>query len=132
MFTVDITNFIAQECMRDYSASVAELGQNAGRDTWNACVENAPDWQLLKPDQFDDFRAFVVSSGGWTADEAAAWSDAELQALCLQWIAGDVRECGADKPGADWVEIRADQEACRAPSSVYLADDGRVYWECAE
>lgn len=131
MFSVDITDFLAQECMRDYSASVAELGPHAGRDTWQACTENAPDWQFLKPENMDGFREFVRSAGAWDDAEIAAWSEDYLQALCLQWIAGDVRECGADKPAPDWQAIRADQENGRVPSSVYF-QDGRVYWECAQ
>lgn len=130
MFTVDITDFLARESMRDYSASVAEIGNNAGPATWAASVENAPDWQFIPEDQIDYFREWVASSGGWTRDEIKAWSDNELQALCLQWIAGDVRECDADSPDADWERIRKDQENGRIPSTVYC-QDGRVYWECA-
>ncbi len=129
-FTVDITRFLQTECMRDYSASIAEIGADAARDTWNACTDNAPDWAFIPPDEFDYFRDWVQSSGGWTREEIDAWSDNELQALCLQWIAADVRECGLDKPGADWDVIRADQESGRIPSSIYRADDGSIYWEC--
>lgn len=128
MFTVDITDFLAQECMRDYSASVAEIGANAGAYTWQACTENAPDWQFLKPENEDEFRAFLASAGAWDEAEIASM---DLQAMCLQWIAADARECGADKPAPDWQAIRADQENGRVPSSVYF-QDGRVYWECAQ
>ena len=132
MFTVDITDFLAQECMRDYSASAAEIGANAGAYTWQACIDNAPEWKFLKPENFDDFRAFVRSSGGWNDDEINAWNDNELQALCLQWIAADVRECGIDKPGADWTKIRAGQESGFIPSSIYRDESGRVFWECVQ
>lgn len=130
MFSVDITDFVRTECMRDYSASVAEIGADAGRATWQACLENAPDWGFLKPENREEFAEWVAGFGAWTREEIAAWSDAELSALCFQWIAGDVREVGADKPGADWEAIRADQESGRIPSSIYRGDDGRIYWEC--
>lgn len=132
MFTVDITDFLARECMRDYSASVAEIGHDAGPATWGACVDNAPDWNFIPADQFGYFRDWVQSSGGWTREEINGWSEAELQALCLQWIAGDARDCGADKPDADWTAIRADQESGRVSSSIYRTDEGRIYWECAQ
>lgn len=131
-FTVNITAFLAAECMRDYSASVAEIGAGAGRYTWSACTENAPAWNFIPAESLDYFRDWVQSSGGWTRAEIHAWSVDELQALCLQWIAGDVRQVGADNPAADWEEIRADQESGRIPSSIYRADDGQIYWECMQ
>ncbi len=132
MFTVNITRFIAEECMRDYSASAAELGPNAGQYTWQACTENAPEWQFIPADQLDCFREWLSHWGAWSRKEIAAMPDAELQALCLQWIAGDARQCGLDKPAPDWASIREDQESGRIPSSIYRADDGAIYWECAK
>ena len=132
MFTVNITRFIAEECMRDYSASVAEIGPNAGQYTWQACNENAPEWNFIPAESLDYFREWLAQWGAWNADEIATMPDAELQALCLQWIAGDARECGLDKPAPDWASIREDQESGRIPSSIYRGDDGAIYWECAE
>jgi hypothetical protein len=132
MFTVNITQFLQTECMRDYSASQAELGPTAGRDTWQACTENAPDWNFIPADELDYFREWLAHWGAWDRTEIAAMSDAELQALCLQWIAADARNTGADKPDADWSAIRADQESGRVPSSIYRDDDGSIYWECNE
>lgn len=132
MFTVDITEFIRQECMRDYSASVAEIGANAATYTWQVCIENASEWNFIPADQFDYFKDWVQSSGGWTREEIDAWSETELQALCMQWIAADVRELGADSPNPDWDSIRADQESGRIPSSIYRDKSGRVFWECVQ
>lgn len=36
------------------------------------------------------------------------------------------------KTAPDWARIREDQESGRIPSSIYRADDGAIYWECAE
>ena len=132
MFTVNITRFIAEECMRDYSASVAEIGLNAGKYTWQACTENAPEWNFIPSDQLDYFRQCLEQWGAWDADEIAAMNTEHLQALCLQWIASDARECGLDKPAPDWANIREDQENGRIPSSIYRGDDGAIYWECTE
>ena len=132
MFTVDITRFLAEECMRDYSASQAEIGPNAGQYTWQACTENAPEWNFIPPDEFEYFREWLAHCGAWSRDEIATMPDTELQSMCLQWIAGDARECGLDKPNPDWTHIRADQESGRIPSSIYRNDDGAIYWECAE
>lgn len=131
-FSVDITRFLSEECMRDYSASIAELGPTAGADTWQACKDNAPNWNPIPADEFDYFREWLAHWGAWERAEIAAMPDTDLQALCLQWIAADARECGADAPGADWESIRDRQENGQAPSSIYRADDGRIYWECNE
>lgn len=129
MFSVDITEFLATECMRDFSASVAEIGPNAGRYTWAASIDSAEDWQFLDDDTMPDFLEFVRQSGGWTDEEISAWSQQEIQALCLQWIAGDVRECRADSQDPDWDAILRDQEAGRIPSTIYRQGE-RIYWEC--
>lgn len=117
----------------DEAHRMAELGQHAGSITWSANLEHVRDeWKPLQPEHMADFRAFVASMGAWSADEMGAWSADEWQALCLQWIAGDVRECGIDKPGVDWQAVRKLQEDGQCPSSIYRDAAGRVWWECAQ
>ena len=101
-----------------------------GSDTWWR-TENAPEWNFIPADQLDYFREWLREWGAWDADEIAAMDVAHLQSMCLQWIAGDVRQCGIDKPAPDWSRIRGDQEDGRIPSSIYRGDDGAIYWECA-
>lgn len=89
---IDITRFLAEAAPMDYSASVAEIGQNAGRDTWNAAIEDSPDFMMLDDDEKRDaFRAYVRGFGAWSDEEIAAWSDVELNALFIQIISGDIR-----------------------------------------
>ena len=38
---INVTRFYLEACPKDYSASVAEIGSNAGQDTWNAAVDDA-------------------------------------------------------------------------------------------
>lgn len=133
---IKITKFLSQCCMRDYSASAAELGDDAGKITWQAAQDDAPDWHFLQEnDAFDTFRVFVRASGGWSADEVAEMSDATLEALCLQWIAGDVREAGLDDGRHDddsaWEQYEEDAEAGRVSGRIFRAD-GEVYWYCGE
>lgn len=84
----------------------------------------------IKRERKEAFRDFVKESGGWTVEEIAAWDDTELNALCLQWIAGDVRECFGDADFADWdwAEYEEDCEAGRSPSRFFRAD-GKVYFD---
>ena len=129
---LDITTFVMQAAPMDYSASVAEIGANAGRDTWNAACEDSEDYMILdSEDKREAFRSFVRSSGGWTADEIAAWSDNELNALCIQWIAGDMREAdmSSDWTDAQWAEYESDESN---RGRIYRGDDGNVYFYCGE
>lgn len=125
---IDITEFFRNAAPRDYSASAAELGQDAGRITWNHAIEDSPDYMLIDSDEKREaFRAFVKDSGGWSAEDIAAWSDIELNALCLQWIAGDMREGGicSDWSADDWKEYESDDSLCHR---IFLGDDGKVYF----
>jgi hypothetical protein len=125
---IDITEFFRNAAPRDYSASAAELGQDAGRITWNHAIEDSPDYMLIDSDEKREaFRAFVDGFGAWSAEEIAAWSDIELNALCLQWIAGDMREGGmrADWSADDWKEYESDDSISH---NIFLADDGKVYF----
>ncbi len=136
MFEIDVTDFLSGHRLKYFSGSITELGNDAGRQTWAECKDKAEDWRPLDSDEKQEtFRAFVESSGGWTEDEIAAWSDAELNALCIQWIAGDARECGIDGEdlsAINWAKIGQAQENGQAPSSIFRGDDGRIYWQCEE
>ena len=121
----------------DYSASCAEIGQSAGRDTWRAACDDSADFPILDTEEKRAaFRVFVVNSGGWTESEVSAWSDLELNALCLQWIAGDIREacqaCKGSTEGFDWGEYEAEAESGRNSSRLFRADDGTVYFDISE
>lgn len=132
---IEITSYFQTAAPRDYSASVAEIGANAGPDTWRAACEDAPDYPFLDTEEKREaFREFVKSSGGWTREEIAAWSDSELSALLLQWISGDVREMfpayreASEITAEDWTAAEALQRDGTAPGNIYRGDNGRVYF----
>jgi hypothetical protein len=98
----------------DLSNNRATLGDNAGALTWAASVETAAEIVLLDtPEKREAFKDFVADAGAWDSAEINAWSETELNALCLQWIAGDVREAFGDADFADWdwaeYEVRAER-----------------------
>lgn len=131
---LDITSLIRSEefVSFDLSNNRATLGDDAGRLTWNASMETAREVVSLipTPEHKDEFRDFVRSSGGWTREEIAAWSDTELDALLLQWIAGDIREAFGDADFADWdwAQYETDASEGRISSRLFKADDGRVFF----
>ena len=133
---IDVTPLLASPGFDpwDCSNSAANLGQNAGELTWRAS-QRAASSLVLSEGQKEAFRDFVRSSGGWDDEEIAAWDDAELAALCVQWIAGDVREgFGDDLPDDpaewDWADYNERAERGGVASTLYL-HDGKLFWSCA-
>lgn len=99
---IDITDFVQKEEPANFSASVAELGTDAGRITWrNAVVEGERAPLLTTPEAIEALRDWARSSGGWDDEEIAAWSDVECNALFVQIISGDLRELESLCMGAD-------------------------------
>ena len=128
---IDITDFFNNAAPKDYSASVMEMGSNAGADTWRAACDDSPDYMLLDTDdKRAAFRAHVKGFGAWEEAEIAAWTDNELNALLLQYVAGDIREAGltCESTLVDWGCYARDSEAGRTSGRMFRADDGRIYF----
>lgn len=125
---IDITAFFENAEPAEYSASVWELGENAGRITWNKAIEDSTEYLILdSDDKREAFRIFVKGFGAWSDEEIAAWSDTELNALCLQWISGDLREMGAWCGWSDdeWAAYESDSNTA---GRIFRGDDKRVYF----
>lgn len=133
---IDVTRFVTEADPYDFSASILERGPNAGRETWNEAKEAAADiYPLLVTEQeLETARDWFGEFGAWEDDEErAAWSPAEINALLIQFISGDLREAeslaNGDGPGGiDWNAYRELQEAGTCSSYLFLADDGRVFF----
>lgn len=143
MCELDISALVAG--MRDpseYSASVAERGQDAGRMTWKAACKDARE---LFGDTFDRaaFDEYFSHFGAWDDEELAAHTDEECAALMLQFIAGDMREAdfssyadieGGAEPFTDewWPQYEKASEAGTVAGRFFRADDGRVFYYIGE
>ena len=119
----------------DCSNSVANLGRDAGELTWRASQQAAPSLTLTEG-QKEAFRDWVRSSGGWTREEIDMWPGAELTALCVQWVSGDIREgFGDDLPDDpaewDWEGYNEQAERGAVSSTLYLYG-GKLFWSCAQ
>jgi len=106
---INITSLLETD-MYDFAHSAAEGGQDAGRNTWNAALKG-PRPLLQTPEEFEAFRDYVKGFGAWEAEEIAAWDENECQALFLQMIAGDVRQCPAILEGVNFYEREEDGKA---------------------
>jgi hypothetical protein len=131
---INITSFFRTVAPRDLSASVAEIGRDAGAYTWQASMEAAEETRLLDTDEKREaFRAWVGDWGAWDEEEINSWDDVHLNALCLQWIAGDMREpvgfeLGPNTTDSQWAEYQAQSEAGQVAGRIFRADDGQVYF----
>ena len=126
---IDISSFFAEAEPFEFSASAAERGQNAGPETWaNAMREAAASPLLTTEDQLDALRDHVRGFGAWSAEEIAAWSADECNALFVQLISGDMREAGFDECEApDWAQYEADASEGRISGNMF-PHEGRIFY----
>jgi hypothetical protein len=126
---LNITDFFNMANPSYYSASAAELGENAGRITWENAIDGASQWPnwLNTDDKRDEFRAYVRTFGAWTDEEIAAWSDVELIALLIQLISGDIRESGLHD-GESWADYEKAAQAGRVSGNIGRADNGEIFY----
>lgn len=133
---IEITRFFNEAHPLDYSASVAEIGRDAGVATWSAACNDSPDYFLLDTEEKREaFKAHIAGYGAWDADEVAGWTETELNALFLQLVSGDMREAGlhSGMTDADWREYEEGCEAGQNAGRIFggclsVNNDGRIYY----
>lgn len=114
---INITHLLDTD-MYEFSHSAAEGGENAGRETWNAAL-NGPRPLLKTEEEFESFRDFARSTG-----EIASWDNNECQALFLQFVAGDVRQCPAILEGVEF----EDRKECAQAATLEEIKSGCWYY----
>lgn len=128
-----ITDFFNKTNPFYYSASVAELGEDVGKITW----ENALDcgFSLINTEEEkeaarDHFRAY----GAWAEEEIAAWTGAALNALVIQEISAEMRDLDELAAGdwSKWQELCTDGAASGRLYGGELSTDGEVYFYLGE
>ena len=129
---INITHLVEAGNMMDYSASVAEIGNNAGRDTWNAAMDEfCPDYGDSKPlvtgDDIQTVKDYFGEFGAWDDDERESWTDQEVNALLLQFIAGDIREAGDDLT-EDYEAYQKRAEIGSISGRIYGSSDQYFYY----
>lgn len=112
---------------RDYSASVAEIGANAGQITWQAAMESEYNF-LDTQDKLEAFRDHIQGFGAWSDEEITAWNVTECNALFVQLVSGDIREAGLDVDNPDWDEYYKLCENGQASGNLFKGVDGNIYY----
>lgn len=125
---IDITRFFKEADAFEFSHSIAEGGKNAGKETWQAALNEGASAPLLStPEQLEALREYVKGFGAWSDEEISAWSEAECNALFIQLISGDMREAGLDSDPAEteWLKYEANENAAyniyRSGSDVFYS-----------
>lgn len=127
MTKINVTRLITENDPFDFSASIAERGKNAGPETWANAKTAATDQPLNISDR-DEVRGYFAGFGAWDRDEIAAWSDSDVDALVLQYAAGDLRELQSLCPGdglgdIDWTEAESLAHAGSVGGNLYANGD---------
>ena len=127
MSVLNITALFNGACPKDYSASIAEIGVNAGADTWRAACDDASDYPLITDDNRESIRDWLLSFGAWDRAELDATN---LDALLLQFIAGDIRDAGLspESTDTDWIDYQRRAESGQVSGSLFRGADGSVYF----
>ena len=124
MAEIDITAFFYDGDHFEFSHSRAEGGQNAGPDTWRAAMAEAASTPLLTtPDELEAMRDWARSTGAWDDAERASWPPAEINALFLQMVSGDIREAfpngTEDLTDEDWADYERRAEEGQCSGGIY-------------
>lgn len=129
---LNITRFFNEAGMIDYSASAAEIGQDVGKVTWQAALDDTAEWNLLtNAAELEAFADYAENTGGWTGEEIDRMSNQELQALCIQFVAGWIREAFPDGTEAlsntDWWHYKERLQQGECSGMLSRDSEGNVF-----
>ena len=121
---LNITKLYKDDCSQ-FSASIAETGlQNIGEITWHKAMGAITKHSFATEKNREELQDYFESFGAWQRSEIEAWDLQELNALVVQFIAGNIREREAFE---SWEEYEEASEQGSVSGSIYLGDDGEVY-----
>ena len=127
MLEFDVSQLVASEDCGLLSGSAAELGPDAGRITWQNCLSLSDNISLVTEENAAELRDYFAGYGAWDADEIAAWTLQELNALCLQEAASNVRDF-EDYCESDWQRYYSEAESGSISGQLYHdADTGKTF-----
>lgn len=133
---INISSFFREAAHRDYSASVAELGPDAGKVTWNHAMEDSAPGETLMLDtsaKVDALREHMRGFGAWDDDEIDNWTVQECNAMFLQAVSGDIRETPDMEPGNwDWELYEQMANEGTVGGRMFLGDDQEIYYYLGE
>lgn len=109
------------------SNSVANLGDNAGRITWDNALEAATEYPLVTDENRDEVIGWLKGWGAWEEGHLMQWNNQSLSALVWQFAAADYRE--------HWGHHLSDDDGDTIPEieeSSIFHNDGKFYFQAFE
>lgn len=123
---IDITSWVERfgdEAER-FSDSIARSGlQNIAQITWAYAVAAADETMFVTDATRDELVDHFLGYGAWDRDKLEAHTDEELNALLLQFIAGDY-QARRDAEDEDRLEEYEENEGGR----LYRAESGQWFY----
>lgn len=132
---LNISRFFNEAAPRDYSASIMEISQTAGADTWRAAIEDSEEYLLLETaEQRAQFRKYIQGFGAWDKEEIDSWTNTELNALCIQMVSGDLRQANLTPESGpdDWERYERRATRGEIAGNIYRNDKGEVCYYIGE
>lgn len=130
---LDITVFVTEAEPFNFSASQMEMGQDAGKITWNNAKDEASRSPLLTTEeQITEAKEYFGDFDAWDDEEIAAWDAQTVNAMVIQDISSNLREleslCMGDDGEIDWTKAEALSNEGTIRGNIYLGDDGNIYF----
>ena len=128
---ININKYFENElCPSDFSASVVEMGQDAGVLTWSYPNEEAQDTILLTTfEQFAEFIDHVESMGMDFSEDEKPMTGIELNALFIQLISGNIRESeGLSEYPINWDLYEEEANYGQISSNIFKGTDSNIYY----
>lgn len=127
MTDINVTCLVEDVSPFDLSHSIAEGGKNAGPETWAASLQAAREHPVLAIEDYDDVRKYFKGFGAWEEAEINLWDKDQINAMVLQYAAGDLREVQSLCPGpgvadVDWDEAERLSSEGTIGGHLYEAD----------
>lgn len=132
---LNITKFFNEAEPWNYSGSVAERGQDAGKITWNNAMEAVTEHMLLDTsEKVEALRDHTRGFGAWEDAEIDAWTPQQCNALLIQIISGDIREVpDMDQSNWDWDAYEEMSQQGTIGGRMFKGDpDGEIYYYLGE
>ena len=127
MLELDVTEYVEYRDCREFSDSIANSGfQNIGAITWRNAQNHLAVEPLIQPKDIQDAKDWLKGFGEW--DDIDEWPDLDVNALVLQFIAGDVNEL--HEFGDDEYMRLAEQGT--VSGRLYPGDDGKWYYRIGD
>lgn len=129
---INITKLFIESTPKDYSASVTEIGIDAGPRTWNAALADSIEYPHVTLDNQPHFIAYFAGFGAWEEAELQAMPLSELNALFIQMVASSIREAGLNQGQPDWDKYQRDCEGGQLSGDLFIGTDGQIYFSLSD